>query len=229
VDGLRPERVPWALVTAARPTRVAAIADLHGFLPEIPPCDILLVAGDVCPTQDHRLDFQRWWLENSFSQWLGEIDAGVVLGIAGNHDFVAEAEPDLMRRLPWTYLCDETIEAGRLRIHGSPWTPTFYDWAFMQDDADLEAVWAAIPTDVDVLVTHGPPHQHGDLVIDGHHGGSETLRRRLDELPQLQLHVFGHIHEAGGTLDRIGNALLANVSHVDFDYRPARPAAVFDL
>jgi Icc-related predicted phosphoesterase len=44
-----------------------------------------------------------------------------------------------------------------------------------------------------------------------------------------RLHVFGHIHEAGGSLDRLGGASLANVSHVDFHYRPARPAAVFEL
>ena len=48
-------------------------------------------------------------------------------------------------------------------------------------------------------------------------------------LPQLRLHVFGHIHEAGGSLDRVGKARVANVSCVDFDYRPVRAAVIFDL
>jgi Icc-related predicted phosphoesterase len=209
--------------------RVAAIADLHGFLPDVPACDLLLVAGDVCPVEDHRLDFQRRWLEGPFADWLGRAGAGAIVGIAGNHDFVAEADPPLMRSLPWTYLCDEAVDVGGLLVHGSPWTPTFRQWAFMRDDEELARTWALVPDDVDVLVTHGPSLGHGDLVVDGRHAGSATLAGRLAELPRLRLHAFGHIHEAGGSLDPLGAATLANVSYVDFYYRPVRPVAVFDL
>jgi Icc-related predicted phosphoesterase len=209
--------------------RVAAISDLHGFLPDVPACDVLLVAGDVCPVQDHALDYQRRWLEGPFSDWLNDLEAGAIVGIAGNHDFVAEADPELMRALPWTYLCDEATDAGGLKIHGSPWTVTFMEWAFMKDEEDLVATWARIPDDVDVLVTHGPPFGSGDLAVHGLHVGSETLATRLSELEGLRLHVFGHIHEAGGSRDTDGDTTLANVSYVDFDYRPAQPAAVFDL
>jgi len=209
--------------------RVAAIADLHGHLPGLPPCDVLLVGGDVCPVSNHGLDYQRRWLEGPFADWLGRAGAGTIVGIAGNHDFVAEADPELMRALPWTYLCDETIRVAELVVHGSPWIPTFRNWAFMRDDPELEAIWAQIPADVDVLLTHGPPLGYGDLMVDGRRGGSATLADRLPELEHLRLHVFGHIHEAGGSLDRLGAAVVANVSHVDFEYRPARPATVFEL
>ena len=74
--------------------RVAAISDLHGFLPDVPACDVLLVAGDICPVEDHDLDFQRRWLEGPFSDWLRGLDAGEIVGIAGNHDFVAQADPE---------------------------------------------------------------------------------------------------------------------------------------
>ncbi len=209
--------------------RVIAISDLHGFTPDVPACDVLLVAGDMCPVDDHELDFQRRWLEGRFSDWLRGLEAGEIVGIAGNHDFVAQADPGLMRSLPWTYLCDESVEIDRVKIHGSPWTATFMEWAFMRDEEDLRAVWARIPDEVDVLVTHGPPFGHGDLAVHGLHVGSQTLAERLAELGRLRLHAFGHIHEAGGSRDKLGAATLANVSYVDFDYRPAHPAAVFEL
>jgi Icc-related predicted phosphoesterase len=195
----------------------------------VPACDVLLIGGDVCPVQDHALEYQRAWLVGPYSDWLRGLEAGAIVGIAGNHDFVAESDPELMRSLPWTYLFDETTEAGGLRIHGSPWTVTFMEWAFMKDEADLVPVWAEIPDDVDVLVTHGPPYGYGDLAVHGLNVGSETLATRLSELERLRLHVFGHIHEAGGSRDTNGRTTIANVSYVDFDYRPAQPAAVFDL
>jgi Icc-related predicted phosphoesterase len=209
--------------------RVAAISDLHGFLPDVPACDVLLIAGDVCPVEDHALDFQRDWLGGPFSEWLRGLDAARVVGIAGNHDFVAEAEPELMRKLPWTYLCDETVAVDGLRIHGSPWTPTFMEWAFMHDEAELAAVWALIPTEVDILMTHGPPFGHGDLAVHGLHCGSHTLAARLPALERLRLHVFGHIHEGWGSRDSGSGVTIANVSHVDFDYRPVQAPTVFEL
>ena len=209
--------------------KVAAISDLHGFLPDVPPCDLLLVAGDVCPVEDHDLAYQRGWLEGPFSDWLRGLDAREIVGIAGNHDFVAQADPDLMRALPWTYLFDESVEIGGIRIHGSPWTTTFMQWAFMRDEEDLVETWALIPDDVGVLVTHGPPYGQGDLAVHGLHVGSTTLADRRSRLERLRLHVFGHIHEAGGSLDTDGQKTIANVSYVDFDYRPAHPAALFEL
>ena len=37
-------------------------------------------------------------------------------------------------------------------------TPAFRDWAFMQQRGEpIQVMWDKIPSEVDILVTHGPP------------------------------------------------------------------------
>src|SRR5262249_33524902 len=68
--------------------KVVAVSDLHGNLPAIPPCDLLLLAGDITPVRDHRLAHQAEWLDTTFRAWLNQVPARKVIGVAGNHDFI---------------------------------------------------------------------------------------------------------------------------------------------
>jgi predicted phosphohydrolase len=215
---------------------VTAVADLHGNLPDVSPCDLLLIAGDICPARDHSLAAQRLFLDGPFRRWLDAVPAGHVVGVAGNHDFLFERAPDRVPAgLRWTYLQDTatTIAGlGGLKVYGTPWQPVFFDWAFNLTEPELARKWELIPDDVDVLVFHGPPAGYGDLTVRGDRTGSpsqlEAIRRVKPELA-----VFGHIHEGRGqwTLE-VGNGrstLLANVTVVDVRYRPTFPPATFEL
>src|SRR4051794_28325438 len=95
-------------------TLVRATSDLHGTLPTIEPCDLLLIAGDICPVDNHELTYQHQWLDGPFRNWLSECQgkAGAIVGIAGNHDFIFEREPATVAalHLPWTYLEDDQVE-----------------------------------------------------------------------------------------------------------------------
>lgn len=213
---------------------LAATSDLHGHLPAVPTCDVLVVAGDIAPAHRHDVGFQARWLNTDFRRWLEAVPAKHIVGIAGNHDFVFERDPGrLPSDLPWTYLQDRGAVVGGLRVWGSPWTPWFYDWAFNapRDDGDetfLSERYAAVGDHTDVLLVHGPPAGYGDLTARGERAGSTSLLRLIDRV-QPALCVFGHIHEARGSWTH-GPSILANVSAVDLHYRPvAEPVVTFEL
>jgi Icc-related predicted phosphoesterase len=208
-----------------------AISDQHGVLPEIPPCDLLLIAGDVCPVTNHNPWFQASWLREDFRRWLLAVPARKTIFVAGNHDFVFEQQPDIVPRdLPASYLQDSGLEWEGLQIWGTPWQPWFFDWAFNLHEGDLAHKWALIPDNTDILVVHGPPHGYGDGVpeLDGvRRTGSPSLLLRIRQV-RPKLVVFGHIHEGRGQW-RIGDSVLANVTILDEAYRHVHAPWVYTL
>ncbi len=96
------------------------------------------------------------------------------------------------------YLEHEAATLGGLRVFGSPITPEFRAMAFNRPRGQASAeVWARVPEQFDLLVTHGPPHRLGDRTFLGMHVGCEALRARVPAIAP-RLHVFGHIHESFG-------------------------------
>jgi Icc-related predicted phosphoesterase len=206
--------------------RFVCLADLHGYLPAVPPCDVLLVAGDVCPTTDERPESQRRWLGTTFARWLAEVPAATVVGVAGNHDFVGESDPAALRDLDWHYLQDETAEIGGVTYFGSPWTLPFQDWAFMLDEEGMAERWSRIPEGIDVLCVHSPPLGYGDWIA-GETIGSSSLLAAID-LRAPKLCVFGHLHQGYGRWRR-GDSELVNAAYCGMDYKPAHEPVVIDL
>jgi Icc-related predicted phosphoesterase len=206
--------------------KIVAVSDLHGFLPDIPPCDLLLLAGDITPVRDHSIPRQAEWMDTNFRRWLEEVPARKVVGVAGNHDFIFQrASERVPRNLRWTYLQDSATEWEGLRFWGTPWQPWFYDWAFNLYEEDLVAKWALIPAGTDILVLHAPPYGYGDGVPQRsgmvRRTGSPSLLKRIEEIAPRVV-VFGHIHEGRGQW-RLGKTVLANVTVVDAGYDNVYP------
>jgi Icc-related predicted phosphoesterase len=200
--------------------KIIATSDLHGHLPEIPRCDLLLIAGDICPLANHDIDFQSEWLATTFQDWLCRVPARKVVSIAGNHDWVFQIEPESVPELPWTYLQDSGCEFEGLRIYGTPWTPPFCDWAFNATEAELEGLFSRIPFGLDILLSHGPPYGIGDLNSERQRCGSMALRLEVSHKSPKVL-VNGHIHEGYGHY-RLGETSVWNVSLLDGAYRAVR-------
>ncbi len=86
-----------------------------------------------------------------------------------------------------------------LKIYGSPWQPEFYNWAFnLPIGPKLQEKWQAIPTEVDILITHGPPKGIRDKAPSGYDCGCPLLREEIMNRIKPRLHVFGHIHDGYG-------------------------------
>jgi Icc-related predicted phosphoesterase len=225
----RMNRVEIARETAMH---VTAISDLHGHLVPIPPCDLLLIAGDICPVRDHSLQTQITFLDGPFRKWLDEIPARHIVGIAGNHDFLFELDPESVPRdLRWTYLLDSAVEVDGLSVYGTPWQPRFFDWAFNLDEPELAKKWELIPAGTDILLCHSPPRGFGDRTIRGDAAGSPSLLEAIRRV-RPKLVVFGHIHEGRGqwSLDVDGTRVrLANASLVDENYRLAHGPIQFEI
>lgn len=132
-----------------------------------------------------------------------------IIIIAGNHDWIAQRNPDFtkasLEAAGALYLCDSGCEVNGFRFWGSPWQPEFGNWAFNKKRGrELFKVWARIPKDTDVLVTHGPPYGTGDLVEHpyspntGSNVGCVDLKSAIRGRKNIKLHIFGHIHSGSG-------------------------------
>jgi len=205
--------------------RLVLLGDTHGQHDdlEVPDGDLLIHAGDFC-SMGLLAEVQR------FGRFLARQPHTHKIVVAGNHDFPFEETPDAACDALGDvhYLCDEGVELDGVRIWGSPWQPEFLDWAFNLPRGDaLREVWARIPPDIDLLITHGPPHGILDETLRGEHVGCEQLLERVLEL-RPRLHVFGHIHEARGQIERAG-IRFANISNCDVASRLAHPVTVIDF
>ena len=214
--------------------RLVLISDTHGChdeLPALPDGDVLVHAGDV--SRHGSLAEVR-----AFLDWFSRQSHRHKLFVAGNHDFSFQdqaAEAEALVPAGVTYLRDTGALIEGLRFWGSPWQPWFYDWAFnLPRGEELARVWARVPDDVRVLVTHGPPAGILDRVVapPGQHVGCEMLRERLAALPALRLHVFGHIHEDYGVVEEgegSGRRTFVNACVCDVRYHVVNAPVVVEL
>ncbi len=200
--------------------KILATSDLHGTLPAIPPCDLLLIAGDICPLLSHDVAYQAEWLSTTFHKWLCRVPARKVVSIAGNHDWAFQNAPESVPELPWTYLQDSGCEFEGLRIYGTPWTPEFNEWAFNATESELKSLFRRIPSGLDILLSHGPPYGFLDANAIGLQCGSIALRNAVVEKSPKAV-VCGHIHEGFGCR-QLGPTTIWNVSLLDGAYRAGR-------
>jgi len=215
--------------------RIVCLSDTHSLHRQIavPDGDVLIHAGDI--TRMGEVDTVY-----DFSIWLTELPHTHKVVVPGNHDHCFDisrgaqyddrARPMLEQRRPNIhFLLDAARTIAGLRFYGSPWVPNLSGWAFFDRGRDR---FDRAPTDVEVLVTHGPPWLVRDREMkQGIHCGSGHLLAYRNRCPRLKLHVFGHVHEGYGVEPPLGapGPITVNACSLNRAYEPVNAPVVIDL
>ena len=204
---VQPKHNPGHRTTSRRSLRIVLLSDLHDLFREVevPGGDILLCAGD-------------WTMQSrslrsivDFDQWLGELPHRHKVCVPGNHETylqTALANRSLVSNA--VLLINEGVEIEGLRIWGSPVTlvgPAFS----MRSAEERRRLYATIPGDTDILISHGPPRGILDRAPgSSFHAGDRELLDAVNRV-KPRLHVFGHVHGAHG-LFATRETLFANAA-----------------
>lgn len=216
-----------ALFYKPLPLKFVAIADTHSkhHPVRLPKGDVLIHAGDVSSRgrREEVVDFLQWFSKQKFQY---------KIFIAGNHDFLFEKEnnEEIKKIIPDNiiYLNDSGTEINGIKIWGSPVTPWFFNWAFNRKRGEeIRQHWDLIPTDTDILITHGPVYGFLDTLSNEEHVGCQDLLRRVLVI-KPKIHICGHIHESYGSIKRSGIHFI-NASQVNEVYELAHKPIVFEL
>jgi len=195
--------------------KIVCIADTHRqhWKIDIPECDIFIFAGDA--------ELDTFKALTDFNDWVGIIKAKHKIVCGGNHDFYLEKRPREELQTYFTnaiYVENESIEIMGIKIWGSPYSVMFNNWAWMMNSAQLAKVWARIPDDTDIVITHSPPFGILDSTpFSKWPCGCPTLLSRMEEI-KPKYHIFGHIHNDYGIQVKHGTTFI-NASLLNDHYK----------
>lgn len=234
---------------------IVHISDSHGARGHakviVPSCDVLAHSGDI-GGRTNLLELTEFLI------WFEKQPARKKIWIAGNHDVILDSnyihrkkrELDsvagmlleqahrdalsLLKNYDVTYLNNSGCTFEGVKFWGSPYSPSFHreHWAFNADRGEeIKKIWAKIPSDVEVLITHTPCKNILDKVEEKYrqHAGEDlnvgcqdlldVIKKRLTK---LKLHCSGHIHDnVGVLLQRVSNnrrVLFSNGAVLTNDY-----------
>lgn len=218
--------------------KICAMSDLHGYLPEINPCELVLICGDIVPLNiQGNPNMSYKWFSNTFKEWAENLPCQKVVFIAGNHELTFPGHYKEYKQIfnnssKITYLCHEEYtysgsDGKEYRIFGTPYCKKFGNWAFMLNDRELGERFLEIPGGLDILITHDQPYMYGDVILQedcpwatGENIGNSSLTLAiLGCSPRYQFN--GHLHSCDHSQIMIKDTVHYNVSLKDEKYQVA--------
>lgn len=222
--------------------RIAATSDLHGYLPDLEPCNICVISGDITPLK-YQKDYKKCkeWFKTTFTEWVEKQPVSYIVFIPGNHDFSLYKkwiDNDTEQWWPDNIYCliDETIELLGIKICGTPWISGLPNWAFNKDEGEelTEFYKRIIPDECDIVLTHAAPaiDMLGVVLQKGwnymSNFSSVSLANAYKD-KKIKYAFNGHIHSGIHSDIECHGTIFRNVSLLDEDYKPVYPIYYFDL
>lgn len=206
--------------------KIVCLSDTHGQhiakKLKIPNGDFLIYAGDF--TASNGL------LEiHGFLHWLDKLPHRHKIIVAGNHDFIF-CNDNLINSILAQYsnihwLERKHIEIDGIKFYGTAIQPQFMNWGFNEPPEKRKIIYGQIPNDIDILITHCPPHGILDQCPNGN-VGCPILKDEVINRIKPKYHIFGHIHESYKT-QQIGDITFINCSVLDGQYRLKNKPIIF--
>jgi Icc-related predicted phosphoesterase len=203
--------------------------------PRVLDANVVVMSGDM--VFNSYACFKQPSLEGSyqrpaFQEMLDYVDVvmpGVdIVGVRGNHDY-----------FNYGIQGDSWEGANSFNLLGYKWASMrgvplhMGSWNDELAESELDALCKQVPEDTQILVTHAPPFgilddTRGDNQLDHttriwnyddpapvimpNNIGSQAFRLLVDRLPDLRLHMFGHVHEQGCSTQARKNVVFSNAS-----------------
>ncbi len=126
--------------------------------------DVVIHCGDESENGNEWLNEPE---SRAFFEWYSALDVHVKIFVPGNHSLAVEQGLVRPEQYPEVrFLIHEQTELEGLVVFGTPYTPKFFNRAYMRAREDLDIVWQSIPDNVDILISHGPPKGYMDVTRD---------------------------------------------------------------
>lgn len=170
--------------------------DCHRSISELPECDLFIHCGDIFMTS--RLFSKRIVMKKlyRFNKWLETIPAKNKILIGGNHDkYMEEMGVEKIQKILTgaTYLENSMVTIDGIRIWGTPYSNGRSPNKAFQSESFLKATIAALPSDADILITHG------------------AFCNEITNSISHSIHLCGHNHNSYG-IRYTGSSLVDNTS-----------------
>lgn len=206
---------------------ILAMSDLHGRLPKLPKAieasdiDLFIDCGDTAGHDNKNWGwndyfgrtvdvpaeavYQREWLTNTYKPWVQKtLKPKKTLRLNGNHDFCATEDLfdyNLFEGAKTVVV--DGIKIGMMTGMGK----LAGEWHDEIGEEEVERRIHLIDRDIQILVTHCPPHSIRDQAYSGQRIGFASLTKAIfgssltNQTPyftHMTHHFMGHAHEARG-------------------------------